>query len=523
MLKPEKMSDIKSGRSKKSEWIRQNYPEFYDFLTESMPSDLSFKEKLYWYYNGISEHPVCPVCGKKTAFINNSRGYSKHCSFKCTQTDAEVRDKQISTSKDRYGTDFRQIIISKIKKTKKDRYGSECYNNSEKAKMTCIQKYGVDNPMKNTTIVEKAIKTNLERYGAKNFISSEYCDREEVQKKIETTNIERYGVSRATMSDEVKEKMKNTNLEKYGVEWACQRAEAHNSRNSLSKPNQFISSILDEMGISYEREFYLNGYTYDFKIGDVLLEINPSATHNINFNPFDKRKRLDKNYHKHKTLNANVRGYECIHIWSWDDPKEVLENAFSSKKSIGARECSIKTVSKEDAKRFLIENHLQGDCNKKKVSIGLYKDDELVQLLVMGSSRYNSKYEWEILRLATRRDLNIKGGASRLYKYFENEYSPSSVISYCDLSKFSGRVYEAMGFTSDREPKPSCHWYNLKTGHHILDSSVRAKGADKILKTNYGKNTDNNAIMLENGYVQVFDCGQKRFYKNYETDAEDTV
>ena len=96
------------------------------------------------------------------------------------------------------------------------------------------------------------------------------------------------------------------------------RKEAHNSRNSNSKPNEYIKDILDEKSIKFDREFNLGDYVYDFKIGNVLLEINPYATHNINWNPYGG-KIISKEYHLLKTQYATSLGYRVINIWDWDD------------------------------------------------------------------------------------------------------------------------------------------------------------------------------------------------------------
>lgn len=53
--------------------------------------------------------------------------------------------------------------VNKIKKTKLKRYGNENYNNINKFKQTCIKKYGVDNPHKNKKIIEKSINTYTEK------------------------------------------------------------------------------------------------------------------------------------------------------------------------------------------------------------------------------------------------------------------------------------------------------------------------------------------------------------------------
>ena len=61
-------------------------------------------------------------------------------------------------------------------------------------------------------------------------------------------------------------------------------------------------------------------------------------------------------------------------------------------------------------------------------------------------------------------------------------------------------------------------WYNIKTKQHFLDNSLRAIGADRLLGTNYGSIEDsgmnNRDIMLNEGFVEVYDCGQSVYVWN---------
>ena len=43
---------------------------------------------------------------------------------------------------------------------------------------------------------------------------------------------------------------------------------------------------------------------------------------------------------------------------------------------------------------------------------------------------------------------------------------------------------------------------------NITDNLLRQLGADKLLGTSYGKGTDNMEILLNSGFVTVYDCGQ---------------
>jgi hypothetical protein len=43
----------------------------------------------------------------------------------------------------------------------------------------------------------------------------------------------------------------------------------------------------------------------------------------------------------------------------------------------------------------------------------------------------------------------VIGGASRLMKAFERDYSPKEIISYSDCDLFSGNLYTTLGFRQD--------------------------------------------------------------------------
>lgn len=159
---------------------------------------------------------------------------------------------------------------------------------------------------------------------------------------------------------------------------------------------------------------------------------------------------------------------------------------------------------------FLNAYHLQNTCKGQTIRYGLYKSEILVQLMTFGKPRYNKKYELELLRLCSHKDYKIVGGAEKIFKYIVNIYKPKSIISYCDNSKFSGDVYKRLGFKKQVSP-PSKHWYNAKTKQNITDNLLRQRGFDQLFGTNYGKGTSNEELMLEYGFLPVYDCGQNAY------------
>lgn len=280
---------------------------------------------------------------------------------------------------------------------------------------------------------------------------------------------------------------------------------------SNSKPNLLFDKLLSNNLIEHEREYRLDKYSYDFKVDNVLIEINPTATHNSTFNIF-KKAPLDKDYHYKKSLIAKEHGFRCIHIFDWDNTDKIINSLKSDKTFLYARKCVLKEISSTEANNFIKQYHYQGNV-KAEVYIGLYYNDELISVMSFGKPRYNKNYEWELLRYCSRFGFYTVGGAEKLFNYFIKTYNPNSIISYCDFSKFSGNVYERLGFKY-KSFSISKHWFNPITNKHITDNLLRQRGFDQLFGTDYGKGTSNEQLMLNNGFVEIYDAGQYTYVFN---------
>lgn len=409
-----------------------------------------------------------------------------------------------------------------IKRSKLERFGDPNYNNKEKRAKTNLEKYGVVNQFQRKDLFPLIKKTKIERYGdyantAKGFttrithygsIEESYRQQAETYKQ---TCLERYGVPNSAQAEETKSKiaegLKNTFLEKYGSEsyWAMPGAKKSNGAVN-SHANTAFAEKLDEAGIPYDREIPLDGKVFDFRVGSTLIEIDPAPTHNVNWSPYGQV-RITKNYHEEKTRIAANNGYGCIHVFDWDSPDKIIA-MLTARGAVGARKCDCRRISAQEAKNFLDEHHLQGYA-KDSCRLGLYYDGKLVSIMTFGKPRYSKRSEWELIRYASC--LNVTGGAKKLLSEFIRLYDPESIVSYCDLSKFSGKTYIDLGFKRGRKAGPSCHWYNIKTKQHITDNLLRQRGFDQLFGTSYGKGTSNEQLMLDAGFCQVYDCGQATY------------
>jgi len=277
-----------------------------------------------------------------------------------------------------------------------------------------------------------------------------------------------------------------------------------------TRPNLDFMRKLEENNIPYQREFRIGKYAYDFLIGKTVVEINPSVTHNITWSPFENNKaNTDKHYHSEKTQNAIDNGYRCIHIWDWDDVDKIID-LLKSRDKIYARLCVVEEISEQEAEDFINTYHLQGYV-KSELRFGLRHNGELVAVMTFGKPRYNHNYQYELLRFCAK--YSVTGGSSKLFHYFIENYKPSSVISYCDNSKFSGNTYINLGFIRERFSYGK-HWYNVRTKVHITDNLLRARGFDQLFGDVYGrfgKGTNNDELMRQFGFVEIIDAGQSTY------------
>lgn len=414
-------------------------------------------------------------------------------------------------------------IVAKVKETKLKRYGNANYNNSDQIAKTRKEKYGVENFFQCEEIHKKALinaakdsSKEKKKITCQQHFGVDYSlQAKEVRNKIKETCESKYGAPYIKLTAEQTE-IKNTRSvetirKKYGVDYACQTENCIKAcRSNNSQPNKTFSDKLEEYNIPYKKEYPLGKKLFDFKVNSRLVEINPSATHNSTWG-IRSQKGLPRNYHIKKSELAEQNGFQCIHVWDWDNTKAVL-HMLETKDSFGARECEVKIVDEPAAAAFLNEYHCQGYV-KATISLGLYLENDLQAIMTFGKPRYNKSCEYELLRYCSKN--NIMGGAEKLFKFFIGKYSPMSVVSYCDRSKFSGTVYQRLGFQFVRTSEPRRHWYNIKTKQHITDNLLKQRGFDQLFGTNYGKGTNNTQLMLDHNFVEVYDCGQATYiWKN---------
>lgn len=464
-------------------------------------------------------HHPCPVCGKDVV-CNDPKRQECACSRQCGSQLANAT--RMNTALERYGVtnvsrveDVRKKISENLKAAKPKqptRYksceicGAEFELQWPYTQHTCSPKCRGEYRKRtgiSREVYDKAAQTNLSRYGVTNP-----GERPEVHKKMEDTMEVRYGVRYARYLPEIEAKVRQTCMERYGVSYYIQTEDANrNNIMRISELNRRFQAACEAVGCQVELEKYVNGKFFDLCIDNkTVVEIDPTYTHNAIGNHWTSEGTPPR-YHINKTKLAQDNGYRCIHVWDWDNWDKVIE-LLRPTQSIGARKCEIREVSQKAANAFTAEYHINGSCNGQICNYGLYFEDELVELMSFGRPRYNRRYDWELLRLCTRAQIRVPGGASKLFNYFI-QLNQGSIISYCDLSKFSGTVYSKIGMKLVNITSPNKIW--SRGDKKITQNLLNQRGYDQLFGTDFGKGTSNEQLMLDNGWLPVYDCGQLVF------------
>jgi hypothetical protein len=164
--------------------IKKVYPELFNEIKNEIKFETDkFSEKVYFFLNDLKSRPICKHCNynvvKFDTFIN---GYHDYCSVKCSSNSKDKKEKIEKTCLYKYGVkNIGEVTRDKASNTIFKKYGVDNFSKTEEFKSrykeTCLEKYGeehfskvdeinkfrVDNPMKNEYIVEKSLYTKKQK------------------------------------------------------------------------------------------------------------------------------------------------------------------------------------------------------------------------------------------------------------------------------------------------------------------------------------------------------------------------
>lgn len=171
-------------------------------------------------------------------------------------------------------------------------------------------------------------------------------------------------------------------------------------------------------------------------------------------------------------------------------------------KKIHAKSCLLKEINDLDLeKSFLNDNHIQG-YTLSNVVYGLYYNSELVFLMSFGKPRFNSNYQWELIRECSKKDYTIYEATSTVWNRFLEEHSCCSCIcySYPHNDNFTEHYVKYCGFKNIQKSYKKNKLYYIGeyngTNYEFSIQYLTRFGVDRLLGTKFGNDNGTNEQIL---------------------------
>lgn len=472
-------------------------------------------ERLYWLQHELIDYPTCKAC--KTSLSSNQwlptgAIYREYCGKSCAYLHGPKKESYEKTCLERYGVDHPMKtpeVISKIKVTNIQKYGEEFPMRwgSERWITSIEEKFGVRAARHLPNVHEKTIQSIAKK--TTEFLPTRIKSLEALFDVSCETDIDALGeVGRVYDIDfswkHTCGKSYTSGISERGIR-RCPSCSAGTSQGEQAVGN-FIRSL--GFDVVQRTKNIIAPREIDIWIPskNLAIEFDGTYWHSAKFEGREKSMS--------KIKMCDDKGIRLITVQEhlWVNKPELVKSRLESilslnTKKIPGRKTSIVEIGQETAKKFLAENHLQGSA-RASIYLGLFFDNELVEVATFGKPRWAKSHDWELIRMATKVGFTVQGGASKLISAFRKKHD-GSLISYADRCWSTGNVYEKLGFKFMHHTAPSYWWI-----HHCLGAYARYQTQKKKLprllgdlKKPFFQELSEEDNMRQAGFLPLFDRG----------------
>lgn len=387
----------------------------------------------------------------------------------------------------------------------------------EQTKMTMMQRYGVDNPMKNSDISRRSGETRRLKFDSIATLERNHDwfveNIKERYNVIPLITANEYAISGGLASRPLSKfvcNQCNYVFEKrfdYSSPPICKVCHPTVGSFCSKEEKSIFDFIRDHYSgpmISGDRSI-INPHQLDIYLPELKIAIEYCGLY-WHSECGGNSERMTWNYHFLKMKKCNETGIRLITIFGdeWVSKQTIVQSKLLSligknNTKVGARQCIIREVDFKTARSFYEEYHIQGGEIKAGKNIALVKDNELMAMMSFKKNRDNH----ELVRYAT--SVTVMGGASKLLRYYIDNYSPHKIISFADLRWSVGDMYLKLGFTKNGfVPPMQSYVEKYKIRHHKL----------KFKKHRLSDRNENETewqYLRRLGYDRIWDCGKIKF------------
>ena len=410
--------------------ILRKYPQEYKELAEKYESSVA---GLYTIVYG--EQTMICSCGNRKKFKTFRDGFQDFCCHKCYTNAEAPKEKRKKTTLKNHGVEHvsqSNEVRKKASETMLELYGVEHALQNKELSEKRVESFKKNNDIQK--VIEKRKRTSLTLYGVAHPSQSLH-----VKNMRAETCIEKFGVDtplRLQSTIEISKKKRKTfffdklimrcletdliplfSLDEFvsvatAHPWVCKKCNsefrAHLDDGILpkcpvcyprydgaskgeSELRDFISSLVH---VEYSKKDIISPREIDIFIPSLNLAFEYNGLY------WHSEAKVGKTYHLEKTQKCAENSIRLVHIFEseWLINKEIVKSRIKSILGLSdskfyARKCKISVISKHQHDLFMDMNHIQGAC-PSKYRYGLYYNEELVAAISFGKSRY-SKAEQE--------------------------------------------------------------------------------------------------------------------------------
>lgn len=436
--------------------------------TQFLPRTAQLRERLWYIEHNTSTPPTCKMCSTPTKWDYTKQNFRIYCSKGCLNKDSSLQTKRIKTN---------------------------------------LEKRGVKYPSQSESVKQKYCNTMIKKYG-KPYINQDHLTDEAIEilnnkEQLQTL----YNTHKTTFRVAKHLHVSQSYVSKKGIEYGI----TTNMRSGVEEEVvDFFRNVSPNLLIVQNTRQIIPPKELDLFFPDkkIAIETNGLFWHG------ESNGKL-QSYHLEKTNSCKKQNIRLIHLldYEWlmknDIVKSRLKIIFNLHDTkIYGRQCEVSEVPHQTATTFFNTTHIQGSRPALKY-LGLFYNGELISCMSFSRPRFNSHYQYELLRFSTKLNTVVVGGASKLFKHFIRKYSPTSIISYSDKRWNTGGVYENLGFKYTHTSRPN-YWYFNKEQELLSRVAFQKHKLANKLKT-FNPHLTEWENMQRNGYDRIWDCGNDVF------------